>query len=350
VDTSWALGVVLVTYSLWLRFSVVYEDLDGGPGLALAAMASVLFFGSVLVHELAHAGMALVRGIPVSGITLFLFGGATGARLEDRGPRDEFLVTVVGPGSSLALAGIFYLVSNTGEVIGEPVAGAFGYVGWVNLLLAVFNVVPGFPLDGGRMLRSILWRVTGNMKRATRIAATVGQGVALLLIGFGIWRAIVGNTVGGLWAAAIGWMLFQAARSSTRDHGMRRLLSQATVAEAMGPPPRAIPAEISLSESLDAYLMGHERETFPVVEDGVVVGLLDFRAARKVGRNEPFRPVRDAMRPVSEGLVVRPDDRLDDVVERLGNGRAALVLRDGMLEGSVTPRDISRWLAARASR
>lgn len=346
VDASWAIGVFLVTYSLWIRFTEIYRQLASGAALALAVLASVLFFGSVLVHELAHAGMARARGIAVSGITLFLFGGATGARLEDRGPGDEFVVTVVGPGASLALAGVFWGVAQTGAVLSEPVAGAFGYVGWVNLLLAAFNVVPGFPLDGGRMLRAVLWRFMGSAEQATRIAASVGQAVGLLLIAAGVWLLTQEQTFSAIWMAAIGWMLYTAARGATRESGVRRALAEGTAGQAMGPPPATIPAGISLSESLSA-LMGNEHETFPVVEGDLVVGLLTFAAARRIGRRDPLRPVREAMLPLSEAVVADPDEPLDRVTERLGSRRGALVLRDGRLVGSITRRDLVRWLSTR---
>jgi Zn-dependent protease len=349
VDASWAVGVLLITYLLYLRVGVAYPRLGDEQALALGALASVLFFGSVLVHELAHAGMARLRGIEVSGITLFLFGGATAARLDDRGPGDEFLVTVVGPGSSLALAGLFWAISQTGAIIGFPVAGAFGYVGWVNLLLAGFNIVPGFPLDGGRMLRSILWRVTGSMERATRIAARAGQGVGLLLIAFGLVRAAQGESFSGIWLAAIGWMLFGAARRAIQEHGLRRALAGAVVADAMGPPPTTIPAGISLSEALDRYLMGHEPELFPVTDGGRVVGLLDFKAASRVGRKDPLRPVREAMLPVQNAVVLRPETKLDDALERLGNRGGALVMDAESLVGSITRDDMARWITARTA-
>src|SRR5919202_4926213 len=151
IDSSWAIMAVLVTYSLWLRFTFRYAELENLPAFGLAVFAAALFFGSVLVHELAHAGMARARGIAVSGITLFLFGGATSARVEDRGPGDEFLITAVGPGSSLALAGAFWGLAAAVESIGGRFDEALRYVAGVNLILAIFNLVPGFPLDGGRI-------------------------------------------------------------------------------------------------------------------------------------------------------------------------------------------------------
>jgi len=344
VDASWAFVAVLVTYSMWLRFDFVYPHLSGGRALALAVLAAALFFGSVLAHELAHAGTARARGIPVSGITLWLFGGATSARIEDKGPKDEFLVTAAGPATSFALGALFWGLSKTGDVISPSVAGALGYLGWVNFILGAFNLVPGFPLDGGRLLRSIVWRITGDLDRATGVAGWTGSIVAVGLITAGLWEAMRQDFGGGLWLAFIGWFLLQAAQASLRQRRLRRSLATGTAGDAMGPPPRTIPADITLSEALYSYLAGHEDESFPVVEDGRVVGMLSFTSARRLGRRDPMRPVRDAMIPLRDAAAVTETDSLDRVAELVGNGEDAVVLREGRPVGSVSPNDLARWL------
>src|SRR4051794_9632456 len=181
VGSSWGGVALLITYSMYLRASTLYPELSGGGAVALGILATVLFFGSVLVHELAHALVSQARGIRVQDITLFLFGGATRARVESRGPRDEFLIALVGPLTSGLLAGLFALAAGvSGDPVSRPLAGTFGYLAWINLVLAVFNLIPGFPLDGGRLLRSAIWRATGSLPRATRIASAAGQGVGWL--------------------------------------------------------------------------------------------------------------------------------------------------------------------------
>ena len=164
VDSSWVVIALLITYSLYLRFSLVYPSLSTGGAVGIAILAAVLFFGSVLTHELAHALVSQARRIPVQDITLFLFGGATRARVESRGPNDEFLIAVVGPLTSGLLAVLFWVVDVAGRgALSRPLTGMFGYLAWVNLLLAGFNLVPGFPLDGGRLLRSAIWKATGSL-------------------------------------------------------------------------------------------------------------------------------------------------------------------------------------------
>ncbi|MBI4260879.1 MAG: CBS domain-containing protein [Actinobacteria bacterium] len=348
VDASWAFGVLLGPLFVWNQVSVVFPRIANGAALGVSVLATVLFFGSILVHELAHAGVARARRIPVSGITLFLFGGATGARLEDRGPVNELLVTVAGPASSAALGALLLAAGQLDEVLGVPVAWALRYVGFLNVVLAIFNMLPGFPVDGGRVLRSVVWRLSGSLHRATRVAAGTGMVLWLAMVGYGLWVASQGGTFAGIWLAVLGWMLFGVARTASHDAGTRTVLSEGTVAEVMGPAPASIPAGISLAESLDGYLMGREQETFPVVEDGRVVGILTFPAARRIGRRDPTRPVRDAMLPVAgHAAVVRPDDPLDAAADRMGARRAALVLRDGELLGAISRRDIARWAAER---
>lgn len=218
VDSSWAVIALLVTYTMYLRSSIVYPELSGAGAVGIAVLATVLFFGSVLVHELAHALVSQARGIRVQDITLFLFGGATRARVDSRGPGDEFLITVVGPLTSLLLAGLFGLGNLAGRGALPPsLVGTLGYLAWTNLLLAAFNLVPGFPLDGGRLLRSAIWKATGNLRRATRIASVAGQGAGWLLVAAGVVALLAGNLAGGIWYAFIGWFLVQAARSSYQE-------------------------------------------------------------------------------------------------------------------------------------
>jgi Zn-dependent protease len=344
VDSSWAFIAILITYSEYVRFTDPGYHLSSGPAFAVAVFAAFLFFSSILLHELAHAGMARARGIAVSGITLYLFGGATSAKIEDKGPFDEFLVTAVGPGTSFGLSVAFWALSHS---VGRPLDVAFHDLSSINFILAVFNLIPGFPLDGGRILRSGLWRATGNLERATRIAARVGVVVGGGLILAGIVEFAQTSNAFSLWLSFIGWFLIQAARGSVQQQRLRRALAGAMVRQAMRPPPRAIPADTTLSASLDGYLRGHEQEGFPVVEGDRVLGVLTFESAAVVGREDPLRPARDAMAPLSEVMTVRADEALDEIADRLA-GRAALVLDgEGRLVGSIQATDVDRWLRAR---
>jgi Zn-dependent protease/CBS domain-containing protein len=351
VDSSWVVIALLITYSMYLRTSVLYPELSGGGAVALGILATVLFFGSVLVHELAHALVAQARGIRVQDITLFLFGGATRAKVESRGPGDEFLIALVGPLTSGLLAGLFGIVAGLGrDLLSRPLAGTFGYLAWTNLLLAAFNLVPGFPLDGGRLLRAAIWKATGSLGRATRIASVSGQGVGWLLVAAGVAWLLAGDLAGGIWFAFIGWFLVQAARSSYQELQLQQLLRRVEAEEVMAGDLRRIPPEVSLQEAVDDYFMRYDHSGFPVEEQGRTIGLLTLRGVRRVPREQwPTRRVREHMVPLSDQVVVAPDARMDGVLGRLEDGEAnrVLVAQDDEVVGIITPTDLTRWLRRR---
>jgi Zn-dependent protease len=217
IDPSWILIAALVTYNLYVRFGLRFVDLNSTSRLLLAIAVGILFFGSVLAHEMAHALTARRRGIEVEGITLFLFGGATHARVDSRRPRDELVVSIVGPLTSLVLGGLCLALAQPLGWPEKPIGWGFGYLGAVNILLAAFNMLPGFPLDGGRVLRAIVWKVTGSLTRATRIASIVGQGVGYAIIAVGVAWLLNDELGNAIWFAFIGWFLVQAARFSDRE-------------------------------------------------------------------------------------------------------------------------------------
>src|SRR5918995_1869374 len=348
VDSSWVVIALLITYSMYLQASEVYPELSGGGAVGLGIGATVLFFGSVLVHELAHAVVAQARGIRVQDITLFLFGGATRARVESRGPGDEFLIALVGPLTSGILAGLFGIIAGLGgDVLSRPLAGTLGYLAWVNLVLAVFNLVPGFPLDGGRLLRSAIWKATGSLSRATRIASVAGQAVGWLLVAGGVAWLLAGDLAGGIWFAFIGWFLVQAARSSYQELQLQQLLRGVEAEDVMATDLRRIPPELSLQDAVDDYFMRYDHSAFPVDEGGRTIGLLTLRGVRRVPRDQwPTRRVRDHMVPLGDQVVVAPDARMDGVLGKLQDGEAGrvLVVQDGEVVGIITPSDLTRWL------
>jgi Zn-dependent protease/CBS domain-containing protein len=348
IDSSWVVIALLITYSMYLQASEVYPELSGGAAVGLGIGATVLFFGSVLVHELAHAVVAQARGIRVQDITLFLFGGATRAKVDSRGPRDEFLIAVVGPLTSGLLAGLFGIAAGLGgDVFSRPLAGTLGYLAWTNLLLAAFNLLPGFPLDGGRLLRSAVWKATGSLARATRIASLAGQAVGWLLVAAGVAWLLAGDLAGGIWFAFIGWFLVQAARSSYQDLQLQQLLRGVEAEDVMAGDLRRIPPELSLQEAVDQYFMRYDHGAFPVEEQGRTIGLLTLRGVRRVPREQwPTRRVRAHMVPLGDQVVVAPEARMDGVVDKLQDGEAnrVLVVQDGEVVGIITPSDLTRWL------
>jgi Zn-dependent protease/CBS domain-containing protein len=348
VDSSWVVIALLITYSMYLRFSVLYKDLSTGAAVGIAILAAVLFFGPVLVHELAHAVVSRARGIRVQDITLFLFGGATRARVESRGPGDEFLIAAVGPLASLLVAALFWIVNVFARgALPRSLIGMFGYLAWVNLLLAAFNLVPGFPLDGGRLLRSLVWRATGSFRRATRIASLAGQAVGWLLVAGGVAFLLAGNLAGGIWFAFIGWFLVQAARASYQELQVQQMLRGVQAQDVMATSLVRIPPDLTLQDAVDRYFMRYDHSSFPVDEYGRTIGLLTLRKVRRVPSDQwPTSRVRDHMVPLGGQVVVPPDAPMDQVMAKLEDGEAGRVLAadDGEVVGIITPSDLTRWL------
>jgi Zn-dependent protease len=348
VDSSWIWIAVLAVYSLWSQLGLRYPELDTKGAFVLAVGAAALFFGSVFLHELAHAVAARLNRIDVTGITLVFFGGFTSTRSDERGPGAAFVIAAAGPLTSFGLAAVFLLI---GRGLGEssrPLAGAVAYVGVINGFMAVFNVLPGFPLDGGRMLEAATWGITRSHERGTRVASAAGMAVAGLLVAYALYTGSKNpnDLIWSLWLVMIASMIFQGARGARQQIALRGRLSGARVADAMDPPPVAVPAGITLSDALDRYLRGHEHEVFPVIEDGgTVIGVITFESARSIGMHDPLRPVRDAVVPLANVLTATEDEALEGAVTRLAPGRAALVLRDGRLIGSITGRSVGRWAA-----
>lgn len=346
VDPSWLVIAFLFSWSFYIQFGLEFPDLEPAPLVVMAGATALVFFVSVLLHELSHSVMARRLGIPVEGITLFLFGGVSKMKMEARQPRDEFLVAIVGPLTSLLLAGVFWVVVNLGADLLSPlVLFPLAYLGWLNLLLGVFNLLPGFPLDGGRVLRSILWRTRGSLVAATRGAARAGRFIASLLIALGIFTVFQGN-LGGLWMAAIGWFLLQAASAADQDVMMRSFLEDVTARDLMSPELVSIPFEASITEAVDDYFLRYDHSAFPVVSEDRS-GLLTLRAVRQVPKDQwDIRHVWTAMTDLDQTCTVNPETPMNKVMERLREQEQdrVLVVEDGRILGIITPRDVARWV------
>ena len=346
VDGSWLWIAVFITYNLWVRFHAA----TGGPirGLALAVVTAILFFGSVLLHELAHALAARAQGITVFGITLVIFGGFTATRADERGPGPAFAIAAVGPATSLAIGALFWFASDALGASNPAFGAALRQVGWVNLFMAGFNVLPGLPLDGGRMLQTAVWRFTGRPDLATKVAARAGIVVAVLLFLAGLREAARGDLFGAIWLAIIGSFIYQGARGAETSSRAASRLALGRVRDVMDPPPPTIDAGISLTDARERFLEGNEDRAFPVVDGGALVGVLTFASARAVGVVDPLRPVRDAIVPLRELLVLHPDDALDAVGTQLTDGGTALVVVDGGLVGTLRGDRLIAWAERRS--
>jgi Zn-dependent protease/predicted transcriptional regulator len=346
IDASWLVIALLFGWVFYAQYMVAFPDLDQVATILLATASVIVFFASVVLHELSHSVVARKLGILVEGITLFLFGGVTTTRMDARQPRDEFLVAVVGPLTSLALAGAAWLVVRTLDgFLPAPILFGVGYLGWLNLLLGVFNLLPGFPLDGGRVLRSILWRATGSLARATRRAAAAGRAIAAVLIAFGIFVFLGGN-FGGLWMAAIGWFLFQAASAADQDMVMRVLLKDIRAADLMSPDLVTIPAAITIQEAIDDYFLRYDHSAFPVA-DLDQPGMITLRSVREVPPDQRGRrQVWTVMTRLDDVCTVTVDATMDEVMELLREHKQdrVLVVDGDHIRGIITPRDVLRWV------
>lgn len=347
IDGSWLVIAFLIGWALFAQFQLVFPDIETPEAVLLGAVTAILFFASVLLHELSHSVVARRLGVPVESITLFLFGGVTKTKTEAQTAGDEFRIAVVGPVTSLALAAVFWvLVVGLGDAVSDPVAYGLGYLGWINLVLGAFNLLPGFPLDGGRVLRSILWKRTGSITRATRGAALGGQMVAWALMAFGIVEVFSGN-LGGLWLAAIGWFLLQAAGASVREVVVQRSLRGVRAGDLMSPNPVTIPSDLTIAEAVDDYFLRYDHSAFPVDDDGDITGLVSLRAVRQVPRDQwQIRQVWRTMTPIAEVHTVPADLPMEAVLEQLRSAEIdrVLVMVQGRAVGIITPRDVARWV------
>lgn len=347
IDPSWSVIAFLIAYSFFLVIELEFAELSTPAMIVLAGVMAIIFFVSVLLHELAHSWVAVARGVEVESITLFLFGGATKADLETKNPSDELMIAVVGPLTSLAIAGALWL---TAIAFGSGTIGGFvsGRLGWINLALAVFNLVPGFPLDGGRVLRSLVWRRTGDIVRATRVAARGGQLVGYGLIAIGVLEILfLGALVGGLWLIAIGWFLSQAAQASFLQMQVRRILSEVPASRIMSDGLVEIPDHISIQQAVDEYFMSHDFNAFPVSDGHDTVALLTMSTVKGVPRDDwSTTTVGEVAEPLDDSCTVSPSEPLDEVVGKLMGGdlRRVIVVEDGHVKGIISPRDLTRWL------
>jgi Zn-dependent protease len=363
VNASWFIVLFLFIYLFQGSFVDILATSDT-VAFGVAVAAAVLFFGSILLHELGHALAARREGIEVSGIDLFLFGGVMKMSRDTDTPGAEFRVAAAGPAVTLAivvvvgglatgLVGADRLLDAsrfTGRIEGIPLVLASTVVGF-NLLLLGFNLIPAFPLDGGRIARAIAWRLTGDRGRATRFSARLGQGFAVLLIGYGLYR-VLGGDPWGLWTIMLGWLLGSAARSAIVQSAFTDRLEGITVADLMDAEPVTIPAQLPAAQAYENYFLRYQGwEWFAVVdEEGRYVGVAHREPVRQVAEGGgEARPVRDLVVRTGEEGKVQADAPLEallgsEPLRRLGALMA--VDRDGRLRGVVTLEQVSRALQA----
>jgi Zn-dependent protease/CBS domain-containing protein len=345
VNWSWLIVFALI---VWTLYSGIFPE--SNPGLSntayavMAIVAAVTFFVSLLLHELGHAVIARREGMEIDGITLWLFGGV--ARFKGMFPSAgaEFRIAIAGPLVSLALGVAFVALAWAAGLPGEA-DGVLAWLGVINLVLLVFNMLPALPLDGGRVLRSALWGAKHDFAWATHVAAGIGRGFGYLFIAGGLALFVFQGTFSGAWLAFIGWFLLVAAGAEDRYLMTRQTLAGLRVRDVMVPDPVTARPDETLGRFMDEIVWTRHHTTYPVVEDGRAVGLLPFRCVASVPRAEwDERRVRDCMLPLSAVPVVEADDELVDAAAELSESdvRRGLVLDDERLAGLISLTDVSR--------
>ena len=348
INWSWAIVFGLIVWSLAATvFPDQNPDLAKGTYIGMAFGAAVLFFASLLLHELGHAVEARREGVEIEGITLWLFGGVASLKGELPSARAEFRIAIAGPLVTLVLGVAFGALAVLAP-LPEAVDGVAAWLGYINLFLLAFNLLPALPLDGGRVLRAVLWGAKGDFPWATVVAADIGRGFGYLMIGGGLLLFVVQGALGGAWLAFLGWFLLGAASMETRHLAVREALAGLKVGQLMIPHPVTADPDQTLGEFMDSVAGVARYTAYPVVHDGQVLGVLPLRRVLETPRNEwDERRVRDCMLRRDEVPLLQPDEDALKALEDLAAGdlHRGLVLDNSHLAGFVSITDIARLLA-----
>ncbi|HSB34936.1 MAG TPA: site-2 protease family protein [Nitrospirota bacterium] len=353
VDLSWLVLAALITWSLAVGVFPYYNQ-----GLAPATYwwmgvigAAGMFF-SILFHEFCHSLVARRFGLTMRGITLFIFGGVAEMEDEPPSPKAEFFMAVAGPLSSVVLGLAFYAAARLteGAAAVVPVQAVLEYLAMINWVLAAFNLIPAFPLDGGRVLRAALWQRKKNLRGATRIASRIGSGFGLFLIFVGVANFLLGNIIGGIWQFMIGMFLRSAAESSYRQVVYRKALEGETVERFMNPLPVTVPPSISIRELVEAYIYRHYFKMFPVLDEDKLLGCITTRQVKEIPREEWDRwTVGDRLDRCGDNNTIGPGAgamQALSLMGKTGNSRL-MVVKDGLLVGIVSLKDIMGYLSTK---
>lgn len=350
VHTSWFVALAVITLSLAQGFfPQAYPGWSETTYWIAGLVAALALFLSVLVHELSHAAVARSRGLAVESITLFIFGGVAHIRSEAEAPRDEFAIAVVGPIASVLIGGLSWLAARALGAADMPPRAILEYLGMVNLMLAIFNLLPGYPLDGGRVLRAILWAATGSVARATTWASYAGQTLGFVFIALGVVQMFAGQLLSGLWIAFIGWFLSNAAEVSRQQVAAQESFVGVRVRDLMLPDPPTVGPDLSVQRFISEYVLQRGLRALPVVVEGRVVGVVSITDVREVPV-ERWGTLAVGEIMTRGGLAtVRPGDDLAGALRLLAERdlNQLLVMEDGRLFGLLSRSSIIRYLQLR---
>lgn len=351
IDASWIILAVLVTWSLAASFfPAQYRGLPRETYWMMGAVGALGLFASILFHEMSHALVARRRGVRMNGITLFIFGGVAEMESEPEDARTELLTAVAGPIATVVLILVLWPLAYAATLMRWPVfvQATLSYLATINLVLLVFNAIPAFPLDGGRVLRAVLWTRRGDVRSATKTASSIGSGFGLLLIVLGVFRVVTGDFIGGMWSFLIGSFLRAAAAAAYQQTLLRESLRGSTVREFMKDDVVTVPREIPVRELVDDYVYKHHYRMFPVVANGRLAGCVSTRDVAKLPRDQwDDQPVGAIASPCTpEMSVTAQTDAIDALGRMHRSGQSRLLVMDGdRLAGILTLKDLLRFLA-----
>ncbi len=352
IDSSWIIIFAIITWMLaGYYFPSQYAKWPLWQYLLIGAVTSLLFFVSVLLHELAHSLVALKQGEEVRSITLFILGGVAEITEEPRKPSREFYMAFVGPLSSLAIALVFLALWYWLRYFNQPLAALCRYLALINFVLGIFNLIPGFPMDGGRILRAAIWKITGNLRKATRIASITGQSIAFLMILFGIWQILMGFFFNGMWIALIGWFIHSAAARGYQQVLMRDMLKDLRAKDLMNPVFETVGSDISVQELVEDYVLRRKERAFLVSDAGKLQGIVCLEDIRTVARDRRgSTKVKDIMIPRDKLETTSPEDNGNEVLKKLSSRsiRQLPVIEKGKVQGILCRGDVLRFLHLRS--
>jgi Zn-dependent protease/predicted transcriptional regulator len=355
----WSVVIIMALIAWGLTSSVFPQSYPGRPEWAYVVTgvaAAVVFLLALLAHEAAHAVVARRDGVQVQSITLWLFGGVAQLDGEADDPGAELRIAGAGPLVSLLLGLAFLALAAVLAAAGVQglLVGALSWLAWINLLLAVFNVLPGAPLDGGRLLRAALWKWRGDRAWAAVAASRAGRALGMVLIAVGLAEFFLSTAVGGLWLALVGWFVLGAAGAELRSARLGAQLAGVRVGDVMTPFPDTAPPDLSVAEFVDRHLFAHRHSTFPLAEHGRPVGLVTLNRVRTLTPEERYRTsLAQIACPMSDVPVASPGEPLTELIPRLNrgdDGRALVLDDDGHLIGIVSPADVTRAIDRAAVR
>lgn len=354
LDASWLIIALLVTWSLaGSIFPRAYPFLARSSYWWMGLAGALGLFGSIVVHELCHSLVANHYQLPMRGITLFIFGGVAEMGGEPQSPKVEFLMAIAGPIASIVLGGIFRgIQAGVADLWPAAVVGVIGYLSWINWILAAFNLIPAFPLDGGRVLRSALWHYKGDLMRATEIASRIGSGFGILLMVFAFFQLFWGGLVSAIWYFLIGIFLRNASQASYQQVLLRSALEGEPVWRFMRPHPISVRGDMSIRQMVEDYVYRYDFKVYPVVEDSDnLVGCVTTQDVRNVPKEEWDRhQVAELSKPCSERNTISPDaDALKALSKIQESGGTGLLVtdREHHLLAVISPRDVMNFIAAK---